>query len=682
MLKIAALIPFLAFSFALGAEERPPAAWSFQKTGPDASPPVQVTLPHTWNADDSTHKDYYRGPAVYACDIGPGDSFAGKRVFLRCEAVSTVAEIALNGRRVGEHRGGFTEFGFELTPYLDAKGPNRIEVHANNARRTDVIPLGMDFSIAGGMYRPAALVVCDPVCLSPVVDGTRGVTMTYGKATRESASVTVTAAIDNATSAPASATVRFALLDAAGAKVAGTAKKITAAPGDTRVSAELILSSPHLWNGVKDPYLYTTEVTVEVGGKTTDTLRRATGFRDIRIDPKEGLFLNGEHLRLHGVCRHQDWETVGWALTPEQHRTDAAMIREMGANAVRLAHYPHAREFLDACDRLGLLVWAEIPFANSVGHPKQDPGIEANAVSQLRELIRQQGGHPSIFCWSLFNELGMSKTADFKPLVRTLNRVAHEEDPTRPTTGATFYADKALCAITDIMAFNNYPGWYYDTPKDMEKFVNLYEKSVPGKAWAVSEYGAGASVKHHDPDVAKRNGPGSAWYPERCGPGTDWHPEEWQSRVHEGNYATLDAHPELWGTFLWNMFDFASTGKNEGDRHGINDKGMVTRDRKTRKDTFYFYQANWSDTPVLHLLSKRAGTLKNPDFTVRLYSNLNDIRIELNGDSLGAPSLYAPHAYATKPVRLKPGKNTVVATAKNADGTTVTDTAEWTLETK
>lgn len=687
MLKRLALIPLLAFASGavFAAEERPLIEWDFQKlfhSLEDKSHTVKI--PHTWNAADSSRKDYYRGPAVYSRELGPGEAFAGKRVFIRCEAVSTVAEIILNGKIVGEHRGGFTEFGFELTPYLDAKGKNLLEVRANNAWRADVAPLGMDFSIQGGMYRPVSLVLCDTVCLNPVVDGTRGVTMTYGKATKENASVTVTATVNNGGASAAPAKVRFTLLDKAGAKVAEVVKEISAAPGDTRVSGELILANPHLWNGVKDPYLYSTEVTVEVAGKTTDTLRRATGFRDIRIDAKKGLFLNGEHLRLNGVNRHQDWEGIGWALTPEQHRIDAEMIREMGANAVRLAHYPHAREFLDECDRLGLLVWAEIPFTNSAGVPSQHPGLEANVVSQLRELIRQQGGHASIFCWSLYNELGMSATVDYLPLVRTLQRVSHEEDPTRPTAGATCVMDKNLCAITDLVGFNSYPGWYYDSPDKMQKFITGYAKAAPDKPWAVSEYGAGAAVKHHEPNIDKK--PGS---------GGKWHPEEWQARVHEGNYATFNENPQLWGTFLWNMFDFASTGKNEGERDGINDKGMVTRDRKTRKDSFYFYQANWSEKPVLRLASHRAfqpvdksdpkaeprvtgGTRMTGDtLPIRLYSNLTDIRVKFNGEELPAPEAYAPHAYATKPVKLRPGKNTVEASAKTKDGATVTDSVEW-----
>lgn len=653
---------------ASASESRPLVEWEFQKLGPGSrSEAAKVTLPHSWNVQDSTRKDYYRGPAIYECELGPGTAFGGKRVFLRCEAVSTVAEIVLDGQAVGEHRGGFTAFGFELTRFLSPAGPNRLEVRASNAWRADVIPLGMDFSIAGGMYRPASLVLCDSVCLNPVVDGTHGVVLQYGQASKERAGAIVTATVSNGGAAPAPVTVRCRFLEADGRLAAEAVGEAQAAPGDTRISLDLSIVAPHLWNGVRDPYLYTAEVSLLVAGRPVDTLRFPAGFRDLRFDPEKGCILNGEPLRLNGVNRHQDIEGHGWAMTEDEHRNDAAMIAELGANAVRLAHYPHSQAFLDECDRLGLLVWAEIPLVDSVGFPSKHPGLEDNVERQLREMIRQQGQHPAIFCWSLFNELGMAKTVDYVPTVRRLNRVAHEEDPSRPTVGATFHPDPRLCRITDLMAFNNYPGWYYDTPADMGKFVEQYAKAAPGKPWGASEYGAGASVKHHDLNIAKK--PPSSGH---------WHPEEWQCRVHEANYATL-RESRLWGTFLWNMFDFASIGKNEGDRDGINDKGLVTRDRQIRKDAFYFYQANWSNRPVLHLNSRRASIVKEAMVPIRLYSNLGDLRVRLNGEDLGTPELYAPMSYCTKPVPLKPGKNKVEASGKTKVGETVTDSLEWEL---
>ena len=666
---LAATVFLAATAAVMGAapEDRPLDAWKFQRGAPGSDAPwTEVRIPHTWNAADSVKGNYRRGPGTYTLDLGPGSAFAGRRVFVRFDAVSSVAELLLDGVKIGEHRGGFTAFGFELTGRLSAAGPNRLELRANNARRGDVMPLSGDFSVCGGMYRPAALLVRDAVCLNPVVDGTRGVTLRYGSASRDRASVTVNAQVANGGPAPVPVKLRCTLRDRAGTKAAEAAVEATAEPGDHALSATVALARPHVWNGVNDPYLYTLEVAVEAGGKIVDSLSMPAGFRDIKIDPAKGFFLNSEPYRLHGVCRHQDREGKGWALSAADQAEDARIIAEMGANAVRLAHYPHSQAFLDECDRLGLLVWAELPLVNTVGHPAAHPDFLANGCTELRELIRQQGRHPSIFCWSLYNELGNGKTADPAEIVRELNRVAHEEDPTRPTVAAACVTNKPLCNITDIMAFNSYPGWYGGMPDGMEGAIRRFVKTAPEKAWGVSEYGAGASILHHERDVAKP--------PKTTG---KWHPEEWQCRVHEQVFAVLERHPEIWGTFLWNMFDFASAGRNEGDRPGVNDKGMVTFDRKTRKDTFYFYQANWSSAPVLHILSRRDTPVKAESVVVRLYSNLKNPRVTLNGQDAGPLERFASAAFASKPLPLKPGANRVEASGTAPDGSTVRDACVW-----
>lgn len=678
LVAFAALAVFASAAAPAAAEDRPLAEWKFRKgAGDTAAPWENVRIPHTWNATDSqkgggsdhqSRTGYYRGPGTYAADLGPGSAFGGRRVFVRFEAVSTVADVFLDGRKLGAHLGGFTAFGFELTPHLSAAGPNRLEVRASNAWRGDVLPLSGDFSVCGGMYRPAWLIVRDDVCLNQVLDGTGGVTLRYGPASRERASVTVNAAVSNGGRVQVPVRLRCTLRDRDGAKVAETVRDLAAAPGDNAVSADVGLARPHLWNGVKDPYLYSLEVVVEAAGKAVDSLRFPVGFRDIRIDPAKGFFLNGEPCRLRGVCRHQDREGKGWALSAEDQAEDARIIAEMGANAVRLAHYPHSQTFLDECDRLGLLVWAELPLVDTVGSP-MDPMLPENARGQLRELIRQQGRHPAVFCWSLFNELGNGKTEDPVAVVRDLNRTAHAEDPTRPTVGATCRENKALCAIPDVMAFNAYPGWYGGMPGSMEAFIAKYAKVAPEKAWGVSEYGAGASLKHHDPAVAKP--------PKTTG---HWHPEEWQCRVHEQVCAIMDRHPGIWGTFLWNMFDFASVWRDEGDRPGVNDKGLVTFDRKARKDAFYFYQANWSSAPVLHILSRRDTPTKVGTAAVRLYANLKDLRVTVNGRDAGKLEQFADHAFVTPPMPLNPGENRIEAFGTAPDGATVRDSCVWTRE--
>ena len=670
---------FAAAPAAAAQDNRLLTEWLFQQgtPGPEA-PWTPVRIPHTWNATDAqkgggkdkqSRDGYYRGPGNYVLEIGPGSQYAGHRVFIRFDAVATVAELWLDGKKVGQHQGGFTAFGFELTSQLTADGPNRLELRANNAWRPDVIPLSGDFSVCGGIYRPAYLLIRDVTCFQPVQDGTRGVTLRYGPASRERAELTVNAVVSHAGTAPASLRLRCTLRDAAGTTVAERATKLAAAtPGEHPISVGLDLASPHLWNGVKDPYLYTLEVAVETDGKITDSLRLQAGFRDIKIDPAKGFFLNGAPYRLRGVCRHQDREGCGWALSKEQQVEDAQLIADMGVNAVRLAHYPHSQEFLDECDRRGLLVWAELPLVDTVGFPEIHPELLPNAVQQLKELIRQQGHHPAVFCWSLFNELGQRQTADPLAIVAELNRVAQAEDPTRPTVGATNKTDKKLCAIADIIAFNKYPGWYNDKDAEtgMEKAIKNYAAAAPGKPWAISEYGAGGSIKHHDRAIATP--------PVTTG---NWHPEEWQARVHEGDFAAFDRHPELWGTFLWNMFDFASTWRNEGDRPGVNDKGLVTFDRKTRKDAYYFYQANWAATPVLHLQSKRDTPTQVEKAVIRLYANVANLRLTLNGQPVEPLTRYAANAFATPMVTLQLGANVVEVTGTAPDGTIVRDTCTW-----
>ena len=670
---------FAAAPAAAAQDNRRLTEWLFQQGAPGADAPwTSVRIPHTWNATDSqkgggrtSHQSpgYYRGPGNYTLELGPGSQYAGHRVFVRFDAVATVAELLLDGKTVGRHQGGFTAFGFELTSRLTAAGPNRLELRANNVWRPDVIPLSGDFSVCGGIYRPAYLLVRDATCFQPVQDGTRGVTLRYGPASQERAELTVNAVVSHAGAAPASIRLRCTLRDAVGATVAERATEpLAATPGEHPISVGLEIASPHLWNGVKDPYLYTLEVAVEADGKITDSLRLQPGFRDIKIDPAKGFFLNGSPYRLRGVCRHQDREGFGWALSPEQQAEDAQLIADMGVNAVRLAHYPHSQEFLDECDRRGLLVWAELPLVDIVGFPAIHPDLLPNAVQQLQELIRQQGHHPAVFCWSLFNELYNGKTADPLAVVAELKRVAQAEDPTRPTAGATCYIRPKLCAIPDLIAFNRYPGWYtgQNAELEMEKDIQNYTAAAPGKPWGISEYGAGASIKHHDRAIT---------LPPKCG--GKWHPEEWQARVHEGDLTAFDRHPELWGTFLWNMFDFASTWRNEGDRPGVNDKGLVTFDRKTRKDAYYFYQANWAATPVLHLQSKRDTPTQVEKAVIRLYANVANLRLTLNGQPVEPLTRYAANAFATPMVTLQLGANTVEVTGTAPDGTLVRDNCTW-----
>jgi len=669
--KITATIA-VTFALAIGspAESRLLQSWRYSEQSADAFDKT-VSIPHTWNATDIQSglgtnmmaTDGYRRAASWYETPLPATA-SGKRVFVHFDAVSSVAEVFLNGQKLGEHRGPSTAFAFELTDKLSPTGTNDLVVKADNTWRADVAPISGDFGVPGGIYREVRLIEKDPVCISPLYLGSKGVIITQTRADAALAALTVVAHLDRAVAAAPELT--FSLLDHAGKIVSSVRKAAVNGTGPAEVQAEIELSNPHLWNGVADPYLYSLRVSLNSGDGSKDVEELSVGFRTLTFDKDQGASLNGRPYPLHGVCRHQDREGESWAVPDEQQREDVAIIREMGANAVRCAHYVHSEAFLDACDRAGLLVWSEVSVIDTVGN--QPEAFEANAESQLRELIAQQRHHACVFTWSLFNEIGHRPGADPLPVLRRLNEVAKREDPARPTVGASNQQKKEINTIPDLITFNNYPGWYAGANGSLDESIAKYHGTAPEKAWGIGEYGAGASLSQQD-DLAVKPTPAGKW-----------HPESWQTRIHEAALASINRHPELWGTFLWNMFDFASPWRHEGERDGINDKGLVTYDRKTRKDAFYLYQANWSDTPVLHLLARRDNQRTIADTVIRYYANVDDVRVTLNHQPLPPGELYGPHAWIIKNVKLRSGINVVETTGKTKTGTLIKDQMEWTLK--
>ena len=671
IMLVACAFALLAFPASARAETQLLKNWLYS---PDSSNSFEgvVTVPHTWNATDiqagkgtnqMSTDGYRRGASWYK--IALPKTTPGKRTFVRFGAVSSVAEVYLNGTKLGEHRGPSTAFAFELTDNLQTNGENNLLVKADNTWRADVAPISGDFGLPGGIYRDVSLIEKDPNCISPLYLGSHGLTVTQTEADSSRAALTVVAHIDRSVLAEAEAD--FCLLDNAGHPVASVKKEVFADTGPGEIQAELELAQPHLWNGVNDPYLYRLQVTLTATDGSKDQEELPVGFRTITFDKDKGAFLNGQPCPLHGVCRHQDRENESWAVSDEQQREDVAIIREMGANAVRCAHYVHNEAFLDACDRAGLLVWSEVSVIDTFG--SQPEALEANAESQLRELIAQQRHHACVFTWSLFNEIERLPGPDPVGLLQRLNAVAKAEDPSRPTVGASNQRKTEVNTITDLIAFNAYPGWYASTNGSLNWYLDKYHATAPEKCWGVSEYGAGASLSQQDDVVATKPVPGGRW-----------HPEAWQSRIHEQALASIDRHPELWGTFAWNMFDFASPWRHEGEREGINDKGLVTYDRKTRKDAFYLYQANWSDTPVLHLLARRDSRRTVADTVVRYYANVEDVKVTVNGQPLPAAKLYGPRAWVVKGVKLQPGRNVLEAVGRAKDGKMINDRVEWFLD--
>lgn len=619
---------------------------------------VRVDLPHTWNAQDalSGKIDYKRGIGNYEKNLFIRPEWKGKRLFIRFEGVNNIADVFINRRHIGEHRGGYGAFIFEITGKVEYGKENSILVRVNNGEQLDIMPLVGDFNFYGGIYRDVHLLITDETCISPLDYASPGVRLIQDSVSHRYAKVRATVDLSNGSSGNQKVELNVRLLD--GQRVVKEGTKNVNLSGNEVMQQELTfeIDQPHLWNGRQDPFLYQAEVTLFRNGQMVDRVTQPLGLRFYRIDPDKGFFLNGKHLPLQGVWRHQDRSEVGNALRPQHHEEDVALMLEMGVNAVRLAHYPQATYFYDLMDKNGIIVWAEIPFVGPGGYNDKGfvdlPAFRANGKEQLKELIRQHYNHPSICVWGLFNEL--TELGD-NPVeyIKELNVLAHQEDTTRPTTSASNQMGD-LNFITDAIAWNRYDGWYGGTPADLGKWLDRMHKDHPEICIAISEYGAGASIYHQQDSLVKTV------------PTSWWHPENWQTYYHIENWKTISSRPYVWGSFVWNMFDFGAAHRTEGDRPGINDKGLVTFDRKVRKDAFYFYKANWNrEEPMLYLTGKRNTVRTQRLQTITAFTNLSGAELFVNGKSYGKA---IPDSYAIlewKNVELEPGENEIKVVSTN-----------------
>lgn len=619
---------------------------------------VRVDLPHTWNAQDalSGKIDYKRGIGNYEKNLFIRPEWKGKRLFIRFEGVNNIADVFINRRHIGEHRGGYGAFIFEITGKVEYGKENSILVRVNNGEQLDIMPLVGDFNFYGGIYRDVHLLITDETCISPLDYASPGVRLIQDSVSHRYAKVRAIVDLSNGSSGNQEVELNVRLLD--GQRVVKEGTKNVNLSGNEVMQQELTfeIDQPHLWNGRQDPFLYQAEVTLFRNGQMVDRVTQPLGLRFYRIDPDKGFFLNGKHLPLQGVCRHQDRSEVGNALRPQHHEEDVALMLEMGVNAVRLAHYPQATYFYDLMDKNGIIVWAEIPFVGPGGYNDKGfvdlPAFRANGKEQLKELIRQHYNHPSICVWGLFNEL--TELGD-NPVeyIKELNVLAHQEDTTRPTTSASNQMGD-LNFITDAIAWNRYDGWYGGTPADLGKWLDRMHKDHPEICIAISEYGAGASIYHQQDSLVKTV------------PTSWWHPENWQTYYHIENWKTISSRPYVWGSFVWNMFDFGAAHRTEGDRPGINDKGLVTFDRKVRKDAFYFYKANWNrEEPMLYLTGKRNTVRTQRLQTITAFTNQAGAELFVNGKSYGKTT---PDSYAIlewKNVELEPGENEIKVVSTN-----------------
>lgn len=645
--------------------------WLFEKEG--ACRPV--TLPHTWNNRDgqvgsqnftrgSFDIDYWRGECRYSRTLTLDESCAEKQVYLLFEGVNTVARVLVNGQTAGEHWGGYTAFQLDITPLIHT-GENTLEVLVDNTHLQTVAPLDADFTFYGGIYRDVHLIVRERVCLGSEAGNYRGLKVRSDRVSRDSAAVTVTAWPENHGADPVEATLEFAVYDGEKAVAAASRTVTLPAGGADEIQNTFEIDQPHLWSGRKDPFRYRVTARLTVDDKPVDETEEWIGLRYFHVDPKKGFFLNGEAYPLRGVSRHQDRDGLGNAITEAEHREDFQILYELGATAVRLAHYPQASLFYSLCDEYGIVVWAEIPFVNTVGGSgsyaqpdKERQKFFETTKSQLVELIRQQYNHPSICFWGTENEVAAKFDDVMIPFMEELYALARAEDSTRLVTHAVNHPVGRKWQ-SDLYAWNYYPGWYGASRHDLGRFMDSQRRAVK-KPVAISEYGAGGSIHQHSFSKKKPR------------PDGDWHPEEYQSLCHEAFIRQIQKRDYLWATFVWNLFEFASNWRHEGERYGVNDKGLVTFDRKVKKDAYYLYQAAWSGQPVLHIASRRYAERPVGKTSVKIYTNLPQVTLTAGGRTHTLTGRGRAPFVLSKKIRLAAGENKI-AVSGTRDGVEVRD---------
>ncbi|MEP9402383.1 glycoside hydrolase family 2 TIM barrel-domain containing protein [Sphingomonas silueang] len=676
--------------FSFGAREVPPVGAAETDRGWQ-----RISLPHTWNrmgniGDRRTPDiDDRRGIGWYRTTL-TAPALNGRRAWLEFDAVSIVADVWLNGVHLGRHEGAFSRFRFDATHALKPGGGNILVVKADNSRPVPgsatrhVQPIYGGFMTYGGIYRPVRLLIVDPLHIDLADQGGPGVYIDTPAVTAASGQVRVRTRIANAGRAAERATVLTRVLDATGREVARVRTAVAVASGQTGEAITMLtVVRPRLWNGRKDPYLYRVETRIDdAGGRSRDRLFQPLGFRTMRFDADTGFWLNGVRTPLHGVARHQDEAGKGWALSADDERRDMAMIAEIGANTVRYSHYNHSENIHDIADRTGLVSWTELGLLEThvpVGAPDATDKALDSGKQQLRELIRQNYNHPSVAVWSIGNEVTrlaarkIVPAAPVRDFMRALNAVAKAEDRTRPTVIALCCepnpVTESLVGVTDLAGYNEYLGWYGEgyasKAEGLGRRMRKLHRERPDLPIAISEYGAGGALSQ------VTDNPFGGTVDNQGRP----QPIAVQNAVHEESWKQIKTLPFLWGSYVWNMFDFANPLRNEGDSSDLNTKGLVSFDRKTRKDSFYLYKAAWSDQPVVHITDKLYRDRAYRVMDVTVYSNAPSVQLT-TGQGPARTAACVDSVCRFPGVELRPGANVVEAKARFADGEHV-DRATW-----
>ena len=592
--------------------------WKF--TGPDGTV-SEVQLPHTWNNVDGQDggNDYWRGTCRYERDFDmPEFKKDEELVYLEFQGVNASAKVFINGTPVCSHDGGYSTFRADITKFLAEK--NHLTVEADNSVNDRVYPQKADFTFYGGIYRDVNLLIVNHchfdldyygdsgLRITPEVKGSDGAVrvqtfldVCQAKAGWEQKEAEKSSDFEKL---PQDREIQVEILDAEGTKA------VCGSGMDCRMTVPAV----HLWDGIQDPYLYQARARLYREGQVVDEISSRFGFRSFSVDPKKGFFLNGRSYPLRGVSRHQDWKGIGNALDRAHHQKDMELIREIGANTIRLAHYQHDQYFYDLCDEYGMVVWAEIPYIS-----EHLPNGRDNTVSQARELVVQNYNHPCIVCWGVSNEITIS-TKDKKDMLdnhRMLNELYHQMDPSRLTTLACY----AVCGpfnrsahITDVVSWNLYLGWYVPGLILNDLWMRFFHFCYPKRCLGYSEYGCEAMPNLHSAKPKRGD-----------------HTEEYQAVYHEYMLKCFERNPYLWATHVWNMFDFAADARDQGGEPGMNHKGLITFDRRTKKDSFYLYKAYWSPEPFVHIAGKRRKDREEALTAVKVYTNQPRVSLFVNG---------------------------------------------------
>jgi len=636
-----------------------------------------VNLPHTWNSRDAftDTRGYYRGPAWYRKEIFIANKDAQKQIFLKFGAANQLADVYVNGYHAIQHKGGYTAFAVNITKWINFGESNIIAVRVDNSFNENIPPLSADFTFFGGIYRNAWMIITNPVHIAVTDYASPGVFIHTSDVSHKKATVNASADLVNNSNEAQTITLENIVEDAQGRSVSQKSEKITLSAHQTKAVSLIfpVINNPHLWSP-KDSYLYSVKTIIRMDNKVVDEERNPLGIRWYRFDPDKGFFLNGNHLTLRGVNRHQSYLGLGNAVPDRLHIHDLKMIKEMGANFVRLAHYPQDQSVLRAADKLGILIWQETPNVNYIHVSKN---YTENASHMLREMVRQYYNHPSIILWGFMNEVLLRHNYGRKfnhmsekdydrhvvNLAKKLNHIAHELDPTRKTAMAmnlsSLYDKTGLSDVADVDGWNLYPGWYspmYDSTGNnlFGKFLDEQHKKYPKKILIVSEYGAGSDSRIH------------TFHPQKFDFSI-----EYQDQYHEEILNQLRERPYVSGYTVWVMYDFASEGRND-TRPWINEKGLVNQNRKP-KEVYYFYKARLSDQPVVHIASHdwtqrtvpySQREHKSFDQKIKVYSNLSAVRLRLNGHSLGVKHL-CKNDVAVWLVPLKIGENQLIAEGRS-----------------